>query len=442
MELVQKNCIVITYTTLYRTGGEQFKKAAETLASAKAKEFPNLEIICQATESKNKFLECIRQVNENNRKIQEFHFIGHSGVYGIMFGTTEWPEQFSPFEWDQMAWPLKPNSKLFFHACRTARWLAPFLAAHFKVLVYGYWWYTTVSSSDQKFVWKKRDVKPSDTYIVSCPGRKSHGLTASVFKYLGQLDLYPMVEFKPEDGQIDRSYDFVSELYEDTFQDLSVRKDEWNWLHKNIDFKNTKSLLDIGCGNGAFLRQISPKIENLHGVDASAGMLNVAKQKAATEKISNVQFSKIMGPALPFADNQFDAIISVLSFRYLDWDPMVNEILRVLKPGGQILILDMVAAPIRFHEIPMLLISKFKNYFQRLRNPKYFRALTKMVKTPQWQQMLKYNPIRAEHEYKWFLKSRFPNSKQGCINIAWNSRIITFNSGPVHFKTVQKTSFP
>ncbi len=437
-----KNCIVITYTTLYRSGGEQFKRAAETLKSEKEKEFPDLDIICEATESKSAFLNCINQIKLNNQMIEEFHFIGHSGVYGIMFGTTEWPEQFSPFEWKQMSWPLNSKSKLFFHACRSARWLAPFLATHFQSLVYGYWWYTTVSASGQKFKWKKNLNEAGPMYIVSCPGRKSHGLSGSVLKYFGPVKLYPMVEFKPEDGLIDRSYDDVSDLYEDTFQDLSVRKDEWRWLHQSIQFGSTKTLLDIGCGNGAFLRQAAPKLQRAYGVDASAGMLQVAEKKAVEAKINNLEFERIYGPQLPFPDNSIDVVTSVLSFRYLDWDPMIQEILRVLKPGGQILILDMVAAPIHFYEIPQLLLSKTKNYWQRIQNPKYYQALSRMVSTPAWKQMLKFNPIRAEHEYRWFLKSRFPDSKQGCINIAWNSRIITFNSGPVHFKSVQKTSFP
>lgn len=439
---VDTKTIIITYTTVYRTGGDQFAKAAQTLFAEKKLEFPSCNVVCQATETKEAFLNLIEDIKRKNQTIEELHFVGHSGVYGIMFGSTAWPEQFSPYEWRQMQWPLTETSKLYFHACRTARWLAPFLAAHFKVSVYGYWWYTTVSTSKKRFVWKRNLASNANTYIVSCPGRKSHGLTASVLKYLGQVKLYPMVEYKPEDKQIDRSYDFVSELYEDTFQDLSVRKDEWKWLHKNIDFGRTKTILDIGCGNGAFLRSLSDKVDHAFGVDASAGMLKVAAQKVNQLGIKNVQFTKIDGPKLPFPDNHFDTVTSVLSFRYLDWDPMIHEILRVLKPGGQLLILDMVAAPIRLYEIPFLLISKFKNYFQRIQNRKYYAALSKMVATPAWQQMLKYNPIRAEHEYRWFLKSRFPQSKQDCINIAWNSRIITFNSGPIHFKSVQKTSFP
>lgn len=434
-ELLKK--IVITYTTIYRTGGTDFEKAAVTLAKEKKLQFPDLEIIRQATESKNDFLRVIEKISAENHEILEFHFIGHSGVYGIMFGTTTWPEQFSPYEWRQQNWPLAQNAKIYFHACRTARWFAPFLANHFKFSVFGYWWYTSISSSSKTLNWRAK----TDTYIVSCAGKKSHGLLASVPKYLGLSSLYPLVEFKPEENP-DRSYDQVSELYEETFEDLRVRRDEWSWLQSEIDFTKKPMLLDIGCGNGAFLRQIFSKLKSGAGVDVSAGMLKMAKTKSVEKNISNLSFSQISGPQLPFDDSQFDYVTSVLSFRYLDWDPMIHEILRVLKPGGRILILDMVAAPVKFYEWPKLLISKFRHYLQRYQNPKYYKDLSKMVQTPQWQQMLKYNPIRAEHEYKWYFKSRFPKSKYSCINIGWNSRIITFASEPIHFKNVQKLSYP
>lgn len=264
---------------------------------------------------------------------------------------------------------------------------------------------------------------------------------ASLVKYLGLVKLYELVEFVPNENP-DRSYDQVSEFYEETFEDLSVRQDEWNWLTSKIDFSIRPKILDIGCGNAALLRQLASRLGPSSGVDASEGMLKIASQKANEKKLSQLSFSQISGPNLPFANDQFDYVISVLSFRYLDWDPMVQEILRVLKPGGRLLILDMVAAPVKFYEWPQLLVSKFRHYFQRIQNPKYYAALSKMVRTEEWQQMLKYNPIRAEHEYKWYLKSRFPKSKYSCINIGWNSRIITFSSDPIYFKSVQKLSFP
>jgi len=155
-----------------------------------------------------------------------------------------------------------------------------------------------------------------------------------------------------------------------------------------------------------------------------------------------LSFRKIDGPCLPFPDNTFDRITSLLSFRYLDWDPILTEILRVMKPGGELLVVDMVAAPAGLRKMPQFLKSKFSEQMQRMRQPGYFRSLHRMVGDPRWQQMLAYNPIRAEHELKWYLESRFQGRRVQIINVGWKSRIVAFRSGPVHVKSVAPLTFP
>src|SRR5687768_9630240 len=103
--------IVILYTTLYRGGGPKFVRAAETMKREKQAEFPDCKVICKAVERKAEFLKSLTDVDGD---ILELHFIGHSGVYGIMFGTDKWPEQFSPHEWRAMNIPFAPGAKAFF----------------------------------------------------------------------------------------------------------------------------------------------------------------------------------------------------------------------------------------------------------------------------------------------------------------------------------------
>ena len=65
------------------------------------------------------------------RTLAELHFVGHSGMYGPMFGSTAWPEQFSPHEWRTFPLPWAVGAEAYFHACRTGRWFAPFFARIF-----------------------------------------------------------------------------------------------------------------------------------------------------------------------------------------------------------------------------------------------------------------------------------------------------------------------
>ncbi len=442
MEPKQKTpYVVILYTTLYRTGGDKLARAAATLRDEKKAQFPHHGLVFAAVESKKQFLDEIDGVKKAGGEIAEFHFVGHSGVYGIMFGTTRWPEQFSPHEWRQMAFPLAADARFYFHACRTARWFAPFIARTLGVRTFGHFWYTTFSRSRDVFRWEGRAAHADlPLYVISCPGRKSHGVFASVYKYSGMSKAIPMLEFAPDHEQVDTTYDSVATLYDDVFDDIAVRRDEWNWLTAALGYCEDKSVLDIGCGNGAFLQKLSGRIGQGTGVDLSGKMLDQARLRCAGQP--HLSFVQINGPELPFADNQFDVVISVLSFRYLDWDPILHEILRVLKPGGEFLVIDMVAAPVKPTEIPALVKAKAQVVFQRVSQRRYGEALKRMVTDKRWKTMLKYNPMRSEHEMKWYLESRFAGRKVEIINVGWNSRILAFRSGPVHFKEAAKLAYP
>ena len=432
--------ILILYTTLYREGGAEFDLAARELERAKLAEFPGLAVIRKAVESKKAFVAEINAVAEQSLQIAELHFIGHSGMYGIMFGTTSWPEQFSPFEWKNMKIPFATDGRAYFHSCRSGRWFARFFAGVFRVKAYGYFWYTTVSSQRNRFAWRRAKDAGKPAFIISVPGRKSHGLMGTVKKFLFRPRSFPMLEFAPPSEKIDTTYDAVAPLYDETFEDISVRADELRWLRRSLSDLRNPTLLDVGCGTGSFLRAIEDLVEKAQGVDLSAGMVaHAQKRSTASGKLS---FCKIDGPQLPFADDSFDVVTSVLSFRYLDWDPIIAEILRVLKPGGRLFIIDMVAAPVRWRHWPRLLLDKVRQHLMLRKHPRYREALRKMVSDPRWKKMLEYNPIRAEHEMKWYLESRFPGGKLEVINYGWNSRVLAFASPPLHEKKVAELSFP
>jgi len=438
--MTEPGCILILHTTLYREGGAQFDLAARELERLKRAAFPSRTVIRKAVESKQAFLAELAAIADQSQQIGELHFIGHSGMYGIMFGTTSWPEQFSPFEWKHMSIPFAAGATAHFHSCRSGRWFARFFATVFRVKTYGYFWYTTVSTRPDRFAWRPSKGGDQPAFIISVPGRKSHGLLGSIKKFALQPRSFPMVAFEPPSESVDTTYDGVAPLYDETFEDISVRADELRWLRSALADLRDPTLLDVGCGTGAFLRAIEDLVEKAHGVDLSAGMIAHAQKRSTAG--GKLTFSTIDGPQLPFLDDSFDVVTSVLSFRYLDWDPIVAELLRVLKPGGRLLIIDMVAAPVSWRHWPRFLLDKGRHYATMRKHPRYREALRRMVSDPRWKKMLEYNPIRAEHEMKWYLASRFPGGKLEVINYGWNSRVLAFASPPLRTKTVAALSFP
>ena len=125
--------IWIGYTTLYRTGGSKLAAAARTLAAAKRRQHPERTVRLVAVERKAEFIDEMVRAAERGGTINELHLLSHSGMYGPMFGTTKWPEQFSPHEWRSLEIPFAEGGEAFFHACRTARWFAPFFCRTLSV---------------------------------------------------------------------------------------------------------------------------------------------------------------------------------------------------------------------------------------------------------------------------------------------------------------------
>lgn len=434
----EKKSILIIYTTKYRLGGHQFPVVAKTIAAEKKAAGFEGDVVTRAVESKVDVLKAIAEIKDTNRKISEFHFVGHSGMYGPMFGTVAFPEQFSPYEWEHMDIPFADGASAYFHCCRSARWFAPFFARTFNVIAYGFFWYTTFSRSKTKYV-SAGDSINGELFTIGCKGRKSHGILASAQKRLGFMPAEEMKRFEPKPPDGDTSYDHVAELYDAAFVDIRVRKDEWRWLGEHLPPDNF-SMLDIGCGNGALLNALADHLMMGRGVDESAGIIERAKLK--NKDHAHLSFQKIDGPVLPFEDNTFDVVTSLMSFRYLDWDPLLAEIKRVVKPGGKFLIIDMVTVPVGISEYPRLLKDKMRTKRDQKANRPFDAALQKLVSHPDWKKMLEYNPIRSEHEMKWYLESRFPGHKMETLNMAWNSRIVAFDSGPVDRGIEIKLSYP
>ena len=269
--------IWISYTTRYRTGSDKFARAAETMRAELAANHPGVEVRLEPLVRKGDFVAALARIASEGKQLAQLHFLGHSGMYGIMFGSIDWPEQFSPHEWRQMRIPFAPGAHAYFHACRTGRWFAPFFARTFGVHAHGHHGYTTVSTSADRFIWEPlRLGGAGPLYLIACPGKRSHGLPGALSKYLGARAV-PMEAYAPEESGGDASYDAVAALYDRAFADIRVRRDEWRWLNARLDRAafpgGSPRVLDLGCGTGALLRALGGRIAAGVGVDTSAKMI-------------------------------------------------------------------------------------------------------------------------------------------------------------------------
>ena len=145
--------------------------------------------------------------------------------------------------------------------------------------------------------------------------------------------------------QVTKMFDNISENYDGLNRLISLGIDQ-SWRKKVVKLvgeNNPKQILDIATGTGDLaIMMASLNPDKIVGLDISAGMLEVGKQKIAKAKLSKT-IEMIVGDSenMPFEDNTFDAITVSFGVRnFENLDKGLTEINRVLKPNGKFVILE------------------------------------------------------------------------------------------------------
>jgi ubiquinone/menaquinone biosynthesis C-methylase UbiE len=125
---------------------------------------------------------------------------------------------------------------------------------------------------------------------------------------------------------------------------LEMKVDPVAWVHKYVANRMAPGfeVLSVGCGPGLMLREIStldPSIRGT-GLDISPSRVQTAREKNA----GNRQLKFVCGDAqeMQFARNSFDFVYSRMLFQYLPKkEQAMDEIVRVCRPGGTVLLQDL-----------------------------------------------------------------------------------------------------
>jgi flavin reductase (DIM6/NTAB) family NADH-FMN oxidoreductase RutF/ubiquinone/menaquinone biosynthesis C-methylase UbiE len=159
------------------------------------------------------------------------------------------------------------------------------------------------------------------------------------------------------------SYQALEEIWH--WRDRSAARDKTTSFHELVDFFDRMAIegpyaellgelikraepmpegarcLDLGCGTGRACRDLASRCRVIVGVDASAAMLDRARERARGEELTNVTFVEAQAAALPFPEGAFDRVIIANVLFYLA-DPVsaLREAARVLRQGGRLLILE------------------------------------------------------------------------------------------------------
>ena len=113
-----------------------------------------------------------------------------------------------------------------------------------------------------------------------------------------------------------------------------------DWSLTRVTMPPNATALDVGCGGGRTIEKLARTAGTVYGIDYAPGSVAASRshnQQLISEKRVGIEQASVS--KLPFPANFFDVVTAVETQYY--WPDLVNdmrEILRVLKPGGQLMI--------------------------------------------------------------------------------------------------------
>ena len=153
----------------------------------------------------------------------------------------------------------------------------------------------------------------------------------------------------PQKEKIQQMFDGIAPDYDRLNHLMSLGVDR-SWrrraLREIVDAERAQSILDIACGTGDFSLAIAGRMHpdsRITGLDLSEGMLAVMRDKVAKAGLQDrIGCEQGDSEAMRFADASFDVVTIAFGIRnFAHREAALQEILRVLKPGGHLVILEL-----------------------------------------------------------------------------------------------------
>ncbi|ALA56861.1 class I SAM-dependent methyltransferase [Nitrospira moscoviensis] len=109
---------------------------------------------------------------------------------------------------------------------------------------------------------------------------------------------------------------------------------------RNLNVQPNERVLEVGVGTGLAL-PMYPRHCRIVGIDLSEGMLAKAKERSEALRLTHVELQRMDAGAMNFPDDTFDTVVAAYVVTAVpDYRKVVNEMIRVCRPGGRIVMLN------------------------------------------------------------------------------------------------------
>ncbi|HWO15539.1 MAG TPA: bifunctional demethylmenaquinone methyltransferase/2-methoxy-6-polyprenyl-1,4-benzoquinol methylase UbiE [Solirubrobacterales bacterium] len=152
--------------------------------------------------------------------------------------------------------------------------------------------------------------------------------------------------------QVNRMFDRIAGRY-DAMNSVMTAGMHHRWRERAADRAELRpgdAALDVCCGTGDLALELARRVApggRVVGCDFSEPMLDLAREKASEHGVEGVRFEWADALQLPYDEGRFDAVTVGFGVRNLaDLDGGLREMIRVLSPGGRLVILE-ITQPVR-----------------------------------------------------------------------------------------------
>lgn len=187
-----------------------------------------------------------------------------------------------------------------------------------------------------------------------------------IFFYYLFIFIFIFIRMELEQSVVD-CYQQISQQFNHT------RKSVWNYVKLFLDQCLTDSyLLDAGCGNGK--NMLYRQDLRVIGCDISDNLLSICQSKGLNVIKANIK-------CLPFEMSTFDTVISIAVIHHLpkhqDRIDSVNQMIKVLKPGGKLLISVWAIEQTLDHRFQLIENNDYLVLWGKERLPRYYHLFSK-----------------------------------------------------------------
>lgn len=192
-------------------------------------------------------------------------------------------------------------------------------------------------------------------------------------------------------------------------------------LIESIDFQEGMKALDIATGGGHVANALAPHVNEVTALDLTQEILAQARSFIHQNNHHNVSFVQGDAEQLPFKENQFDLVTCrIAAHHFPSISSFVKEVHRVLKSGGQFVLIDNVSPETEE-------LDQFYNVVEKRRDFSHVRAWKKT----EWIKVVEENDLQViyirtyEKSFEfneWCKRMQLPSSEQDSLSAYMRSQ--------------------